>query len=71
MSGNIDRIMAQKDMRSLTVANAAASQEGAKQCRERLIVEAGTIVKAQHPALTATRDEAGFSELKELAGQLG
>jgi hypothetical protein len=73
MSGNIDRIMAQRDMRTLTVFNAAQGQESATQCRDHLVIEAGTIVKTTQPAAMRDEkmDEAGLSELKALAGQLG
>jgi hypothetical protein len=69
MSGNIDRIMAQKDMRSLTVANSAQSGEGAQQCRERLNAETGEIVKVAFRPLEAKRDEKGFAELKAMANK--
>jgi hypothetical protein len=76
MNGNIDRIQAQKDMRTLTVTSAAQSPgEAAKELRQRLIVEAGTIVKVEgdsvatggRPYVHEERDEAGFAELKELS----
>lgn len=67
MSGNIDRIMAQKDMRSLTVAVCGQGGEAAAEFRQRLVLETGTIVKVQ---MVHARDEAGFQELKELAAQL-
>lgn len=74
MNSNIERIEAQRDLRKLTVANAAQSQEGSENCRQRLIVEAGTIVKLEggpqrggRPYVHEERDEAGFAELKELS----
>jgi hypothetical protein len=70
MSGNIDRIMAQMDMRKLSVANVAqGGEEAAKEYRQKLVVEAGMIVKLSKKAEHA-RDEQGFSELKELAAKL-
>lgn len=74
MNGNIDRIMAHKDMRSLSVAVAAqANGEAAKELRQRLVAEAGTVVKVKgdtptgRPYAHEERDEAGFAELKELS----
>jgi len=70
MSRNVDRIQAQKDMRSLTVAVCSESAEGAATYRQRLVVEAGTLVKLedQPPAqLIDERDEVGFAELKGLS----
>lgn len=73
MNENIDRIQAQKDMRALSVAVAAASPgQAAQDLRQRLIVEAGTIVKVSgepegRPYVHEERDEVGFAELKELS----
>lgn len=71
MNENIDRIQAQKDMRSLTIAFSAQSQAAADQFRQRLIAETGTIVKLERGTGRAfiheERDEAGFAELKELS----
>jgi len=73
MNENIDRIQAQKDMRSLSISVAATAMgEAAQQLRQRLIVEAGTIVKVSgesqgRPYIQEERDEAGFAELKELS----
>lgn len=74
MSRNIDRIMAQGDMRSMSVAVVAqSSAEGVQQLRQALAVETGTIVKLQKDdsdsPLNAQRDEQGFAELRAMAGQ--
>lgn len=72
MSGNIDRIQAQRDMRSLTVAICGQSGEAAQAHRQHLVIEAGTIVKVDAPAaapIEDQRDEAGFAELKRMAQQ--
>lgn len=71
MSGNIDRIRAQTDMRALTLSNVSQSAEAAHKYRERLEIETGTLVKvAPVSAITnAVRDEAGFAQLKEMARQ--
>lgn len=72
MSGQIERILAQKDMRALTVAAASQSPDGAKQYREKLTLDLGDIYELNDyydapPA--AKRDDAGFQALKEMANQ--
>ncbi|MCL2874778.1 MAG: hypothetical protein FWF12_00490 [Betaproteobacteria bacterium] len=70
MNSNIERIQAQKDMRSLTVAVCGQGGETAQQFHERLIVEAGTVVRLKFdPMRNAHRDEAGFSALRDMAKQ--
>jgi len=75
MSTNIDRIEARNDMRAVTVAQMAqATPEGVQQFREALVIEAGEIVKMDGQALendprNAKRDEAGFADLKRMAGE--
>lgn len=66
MSGNIDRIEAQRDMRNLSVNAAGQSGEGATTYREQLNEELGTIVKVGR---VHQRDEEGFQALKEMAVQ--
>ena len=61
MSGVIPRIEAQRAMISLTVANAAQSQEGARNCREDLRMQMG-IVYLDAPV----RDEGATDTLKQL-----
>lgn len=69
MSGNIDRIMAQKDMRSLTVSVCGqAGSEAAIEHRQRLVIETGTIVKVEQ---TFERDVAGLMSLKEMGNVRG
>lgn len=69
MNGAIDRIMAQKDMRHVTVTQMAqATPESVQEFRKALVIEAGTIVKLEEESpLHAQRDERGFAELKGLA----
>lgn len=75
MHKNIDRIEAKNDMRAMSVALVAQSTpDTAKQFRQELVIEAGTIVKLEGEAaeaspLNAKRDDAGFSDLKRMAGQ--
>jgi len=71
MSGNVDRIEAQRDMRQLSVLVSHHSKEGATEYRQRLDIELGEIVKvAQLPPdlKNIKRDEAGFAELKAMCG---
>lgn len=72
MHGNIRRVKAGEDIRSLVVAMSAQSAEGAKECQERLVLEMGQIARNHEvtPVIQAERDEAGFAELKALAGAL-
>lgn len=69
MNSNIDRIQAQKDMRSLTVAVCGqGGGEAAQTFRDRLVIEAGTVVKLKFdPIREAVRDEEGFSALRDIA----
>lgn len=73
MNGNIDRIQAQKDLRSLSRQVVAGSdREQITKFRESLLAEVGTIVKVEgdaviHARMSEKRDEAGFAELKELS----
>lgn len=69
MSNNIERISAQRDLRSLTVAVCGQGGEAAHEYRQRLILEVGKIVKLDSNPMNAVRDEAGFEELKKLAQQ--
>ena len=62
LSGNVDRIEAQRAIRTLTVANAAQGDAGA--CRDGLIGEVGTIATG-----SAERDNEGFADLKKLSLQ--
>lgn len=62
MNHAIHRIMAEQNLRDLTVMNSAQSGEGAEQCRTRLIVEMGEVVKES--PLAAQRDYEGFEQLR-------
>lgn len=66
--GNVDRIMAQKDLRALLTGASAQTSEGGKAHQNRLIVELGTIqtLKDTGP-VHEERDEIGFKELKFMA----
>ncbi len=68
-SGNIRRVRADNDMRSLMVAAAAQSAEGIESLQERFVLEVG-LVMTDDPVLDVERDEKGFSELKMMAAEL-
>lgn len=64
-SSNVDRIMAQGDLRALMVGASTQSSEGGKACQKRLIVELGEIQKLEEAApIYEKRDQAAFDELK-------
>ena len=61
--------MAQLDMRALTVAAASQSGEGAKQYREKLILDMGEVYVMNDyydAPPVSKRDEDGFQALKEM-----
>ena len=64
MSNSVERIMAQKDMRTLTVSTCSQNGEAANECRQQLVLEIGTIAKAEE---IQELDSAGLAELKELS----
>jgi hypothetical protein len=70
MSGNIDRIWAQQDMRGMTLAMVGQStQESVAAYRDQLVIETGTMVKLgkdSRPEREPERDEEGFAELKRM-----
>jgi len=76
LSGNVDRVMAQADMRKLTIAVCGQAGEAAKEYRKQLVIEIGTIVKAETVAQNAPlpyeaeRDVAGFEGLRMLSKML-
>lgn len=67
LSGNIRRIRAGNDIRSLMTAAAAQSADGITEYRDKLVLELGDVVKNTEPVIEAERDEAGFAELKQMA----
>lgn len=71
-SKNIDRLMAETDLRMLQVVASAASGEAYGKLSDRLQGQVGTIVKMSGEALAATAqeetlDRAGLSALKAMA----
>lgn len=68
LSQNIERILAQRDMRALTVAVSGQGTEAAQAHRQNLILEVGTIAKLNvDPMRDAQRDEVGFQQLRDMA----
>jgi hypothetical protein len=70
MNSCINRIRADDDMRSLSIASAAAAQsiEAQKATRERLVIEMGEVVK-NSGAISDERDEVGFNALRMMQYQ--
>lgn len=69
MSNSIERILAQKDMRALTVAVCGQSSEAAIDHREKLVLELGPVVEQEaepFDPMNAERDQAGVDELKAM-----
>lgn len=67
-TANVDRIMAQKDLRALLVGASSQTSEGGKAHQDRLIIELGTIQTVVYTGpIEEERDEEGFKELKMLA----
>lgn len=71
LHANIDRIKAHDDLRAVSMALVGQSTPDAvHEYRQRLVVEAGQIVTmATGSPLDVQRDEAGFQELRAMAGQ--
>lgn len=65
LNSTVVRLMAEEDMRSLTVVTSAQSTEAMRQTRENLVVELGDVMKID-PIAGAIRDEQGFQELKAM-----
>lgn len=67
LSANIDRITAQKDMRSLSVAVCSMGGEVVQKTHDRLTLEIGEVVRLEFNPMKAQRDMAGFEELRSMA----
>ena len=69
MSGNIENISAQRDMRSLNVATCCQSEEGSTAHRERLVIETGeaVVMEAGAEFMDEQPDKAGIEELRMMA----
>ncbi len=68
MNSNIGRLLAERDLRGLSLATAAQSGEGTQEIRQHLVIEMGDVGKCENDdALTAKRDQQGVDELKSLS----
>jgi len=66
-TANVDRIMAQGDMRALNVAASATTGESGQELQKRLVIELGTIqVLEETGPLYEKRDQAAFDQLKTM-----
>lgn len=66
MAATLIRLMAEQDMRRLTIANAAQSSEGATETQKRLVVEMAGLTEEEaiEASLNATLDKEGLDELR-------
>jgi len=67
MNSNIGRILAEYDMRSLSIGAVLNDKDAFIEKRNSLIEEMGDMFKVQSNPLDEKRDEQGFQELKALA----
>lgn len=65
MNNSVVRLMAEQDIRALTVASSAQAGEAVRSTRDNLVIEMGDVVKID-PIAGAERDEQGFQELKAM-----
>lgn len=74
LNAGIDRINAQDDMRSLTVASVSQNGEASQEYREKLVLEVGNIVTVDaQPEVEVEEGQsnlAGFAELKALSAMI-
>ena len=68
MSAQINRVRAEGELRQLNIVVSGGSAEGAKETRERLLEEMGTVATGIDTHWE--RDEEGFEGLRQLAGML-
>ena len=66
MAATLIRLMAEQDMRALTIANAAQSSEGAEASQKRLVMEMSGKTEAElvEEAMTAELDREGLDSLR-------
>ena len=67
MNSNIGRILAEYDMRSLSIGAVLNDKDAFIEKRNSLIEEMGDMFKVESNPLDEKRDEQGFQELKALA----
>lgn len=66
LNSSVARLMAEKDMRSVTVAASVNSTESLTEIREHLTIEMGDVMKID-PIANAVRDENAIERLRALA----
>lgn len=71
MNSNVGRLLAETDLRNLSVGVSTQSEDNFKSTRETLMKEMGEMFKTNINPLAAERDEEGFQELKTLAALMG
>ena len=69
LNQNIDRISAQRDIRSLSIAAVSQDQEATSNLTQKLVMEIGNVVKKAGSTTDDGRDLAGIEELKVMARQ--
>lgn len=70
MNSNVGRVLAERDLRTLTVQQARHGGEAGEAIRKHLLIEMGETGKVANKTespLYAERDHEGFNELKALA----
>lgn len=67
MNSNIGRILAEYDMRSLSIGAVLNDKDAFIEKRNSLIEEMGDMFKVESSPMDDKRDEQGFQELKALA----
>jgi hypothetical protein len=64
LNGHVQRIMAEKDLRAITVAEAVANPEHGETVREKLKAEMGSVVSVS--PLVAELDRTGLEQLRRM-----
>lgn len=68
MHTNISRCLAERDLRSLTVATVSQDSKAVKEVRERLIIEMGEAGTRRDGPISEERDEEGIAFLRSTGG---
>lgn len=67
MNANVGRLMAEQDLREITVQLARHGGEASENIRKHLEIEMGDVGKVAPAGKDTARDQAGFDELKTMA----
>lgn len=68
MNSNVGRLLAEKDLRAITVQSTRHGGEQMENVMKHLNIEIGETEKVKNEQINAVRDEEGFGMLKGLAG---